>query len=166
MGETVLILIKPDGIKKRIAGIVLNYFLQTNLEVLGLKLTNSRREISEKHYQHIQGTPFFEGVVSYLSGEIHGVSQVIVLALRGEDAIQKCRDLVGATNPEDADPQSIRGAMGRITSKGIWENVVHVSSCSDDAEREIKLWFDPEDLNQEVYETIQENVQTKQRIWK
>ena len=69
----------------------------------------------------------------------------------GEDAIEKVREICGATNPEEADPVSIRGAYGRITTKGVYENVIHASRNKEDAEREIKLWFEPDEIIVDIY---------------
>jgi nucleoside-diphosphate kinase len=71
----------------------------------------------------------------------------------GNDAIKKVRDIAGATNPEEADPVSIRGSFGRITTQGVFENVIHASSDEKDAEREIKLWFKPEEIIVDLYPT-------------
>jgi nucleoside-diphosphate kinase len=68
------------------------------------------------------------------------------MALEGKDAIAVCRRVAGATNPEEAHRRSIRGAFGRITQQGVWENLVHVSSDRKEARREIKLWFKGHEL--------------------
>ena len=85
----------------------------------------------------------------------------------GDNAVAKVRELAGATNPEEAEPTSIRGAYGRITSKGIYENVIHTSANKEEAEREIKLWFEPEEIIKDVYptKTVQIANITK-RVWK
>jgi nucleoside-diphosphate kinase len=88
------------------------------------------------------------------------------MVYRGEDAIKKVRDISGATNPEEADSTSIRGSYGRITTKGVYENVIHASSSVEDADREIKLWFKPDELVFSIYPTktvIREKVSDK--IW-
>jgi nucleoside-diphosphate kinase len=77
----------------------------------------------------------------------------MALVYWGGDAIKKCRELAGATNPEEADPTSIRGSYGRITTSGVYENVIHVSSNEPEAEREIKLWFEPLDIIVDLYPT-------------
>jgi nucleoside-diphosphate kinase len=88
----------------------------------------------------------------------------MALVYWGEDAIVKCRQLAGATNPEEADPTSIRGSYGRITTSGVYENVIHVSSDEKEAEREIKLWFQPDEVIVTLYptkETIEEKKKSK-----
>jgi nucleoside-diphosphate kinase len=71
----------------------------------------------------------------------------------GEDAIAKCRDISGTTNPEEAESTSIRGSYGRILTTGLYENVVHVSSDEAEARREIKLWFAPDEIIVDLYPT-------------
>jgi len=80
--------------------------------------------------------------------------------------LKKCRTIAGATNPEEAAPDSIRGSYGRITTAGIFENVVHVSSDKEEAEREIKLWFDPDDITTNLYSTKTKTVNAcKKKVW-
>ena len=79
------------------------------------------------------------------------VKEFMALVYWGKDAIKKCRDLAGATNPEEADPTSIRGSYGRITTSGVYENVIHVSSNEEEAAREIKLWFKPCEIIVDLY---------------
>ena len=85
---------------------------------------------------------------------------------QGEDAIKKIRDIVGDTNPEVANPVSIRGAYGRITTSGVFENVVHASSSKEDAEKEIKLWFQPDEIIVDIYPTREVELNNvKARVW-
>jgi len=75
----------------------------------------------------------------------------MALVYWGEDAINKIRELAGATNPEQALPTSIRGQYGRILTSGVFENVIHASSDPEEAEREIKLWFEPSEIVMDLY---------------
>ena len=97
-------------------------------------------------------------------GEFH-TPRVMALVYRGEDAILKVRAMCGATNPEEADPVSIRGAYGRITTRGIYENVIHASTNEVEAEREIKLWFNPDELVFEPYPVKEETMNAKRKVW-
>ena len=84
----------------------------------------------------------------------------------GEGAIKKVRELAGSTNPEEANPISIRGQYGRITTKGVYENVIHASTNEIEAEREIKLWFEPDDVIVKLYSTRQNIIESqKKRVW-
>ncbi len=153
MEEAVLVLIKPDALQKNLTGDILSRISSTGLEIIGAKVVKVSRELAETHYAHLRDKPFFEDVIDYICGKQHGRNKVIALVYYGEDAISKLRALAGKTNPEEADPTTIRGAYGRITTKGVYENVVHVSDSPENAEKEIKLWFSPEELIIDLYPT-------------
>ena len=145
MNEPTLVLIKPDGLQKSLTGNILTRLSETKLVIVGAKMKSVSRELAEEHYQHLKDKPFFEEIVRYLMGEYH-TKRVMALVYSGEDSILKIRKVCGATNPEEAEPSSIRGSYGRITTKGVYENVIHASGNPGDAEREIKLWFEPEEI--------------------
>jgi len=153
MKQAAIVIIKPDGISKKIIGDIFRKFDQTDLEIVAMRTTKVTRELAEEHYRELKGKPFFEDTVSYFYGKFHKNKKVIVIIYYGENAIRKCRKIAGATNPEEADPNSIRGSYGRITTKGIYENVVHVSSDKKEAKREIKLWFSPAEITVNLYST-------------
>lgn len=166
MDEAVLILIKPDGLKKSLTGNILTRLSETKLEIIGAKMVRVSKELAQEHYKHLKDKPFFSEIIKYLQGELHDRKKVMALVYWGESAIKKCRDLAGATNPEEADPTSIRGSYGRITTAGVYENVIHVSSNAPEAEREIKLWFNPDELIVDLY-TKKEVVEkeNKKKVW-
>ncbi len=149
--QAILILIKPDGLKKSLTGNILTRLSETKLEIVAAKMVRVAKDLAAAHYQHLKDKPFFPELISYLQGELHNRRKVMALVYWGPDAITKCRQLAGATNPEEADPTTIRGSYGRITTKGLYENVVHVSSSPEEAEREIKLWFQPDDIIVDLY---------------
>ena len=151
MNEATLILIKPDGLKKSLTGNILTRLSETKLEIVASKIARVSKELAEEHYKHLKDKPFFADLIKYLQGNLHDRRKVMALVYWGEDAIKKCRALAGATNPEEADPTSIRGSYGRITTAGVYENVIHVSSTPEEAEREIKLWFGPEEIIVDLY---------------
>lgn len=151
MNEAVLILIKPDGLKKSLTGNILTRLSETKLEIVAAKMVRVSQNLAQEHYVHLKDKPFFPELIKYLQGELHNRKKVMALIYWGKDAIAKCRELAGATNPEEADPTSIRGSYGRITTAGVYENVIHVSSNPQEAEREIKLWFEPSEIIVELY---------------
>lgn len=166
MTQAVLIVIKPDGLKKSLTGNILTRLSETKLEIVAAKMVRASRELAIEHYQHLKDQPFFEELIKYIQGEFHDRRKVMALIYWGDDAIAKCRQLAGATNPEEAESTSIRGSYGRITTSGVYENVVHVSANEADAEREIKLWFYPEEIIVDLYpkkETI--FVNHKLQVW-
>jgi len=153
MNQAVLILIKPDGLKKSLTGNILTRLSETKLEIVAAKMVRVSRALAEEHYKHLKDKPFFGEIIKYLQGELHDRKKVMALVYWGEDAIKKCRELAGATNPEEAESTSIRGSYGRITTSGVYENVIHVSSNESEAEREIKLWFSPDEIIVDLYAT-------------
>ncbi|MFH1398455.1 MAG: nucleoside-diphosphate kinase [Candidatus Omnitrophota bacterium] len=153
MSEAVLILIKPDGLKKSLTGNILTRLSETKLEIVAAKMVRVTDELAEEHYKHLKDKPFFPELVKYVKGELHDRRKVMALIYWGNEAIEKCRDLAGTTNPEQAEPTSIRGSYGRILTSGLYENVIHVSSNQSEAEREIRLWFLPEEVIVDLYPT-------------
>lgn len=144
--QATLVLIKPDAIQRGLAGAVLSRLETLGLEIIGAKAVRVTRELAEEHYKDLRAKPFFQELLDYLQGKLHGTSSVVALVLWGEQAIDRVRQVAGATNPEQADPTSIRGAFGRITTAGVMENLLHASADPREAERELALWFRPQEL--------------------
>lgn len=157
--EHALVIIKPDGVAKRLVGNIINKFYQANLGLIAAKVTTATRAMAQEHYLHIKGQPFYQQVIEYLVGKYHSQKRILILIYSGKDAIRRCREIAGVTNPEEAVPYSIRGAYGRITTTGVFENVVHVSSDPKEAAREVKLWFSPEEIDgEDLYPTRKVNI--------
>ena len=166
VNQAVLILIKPDGLKKSLTGNILTRLSETKLEIVAAKMVRVSKKLAEEHYLYLKDKPFFQELVKYIQGELHDRHKVMALIYWGEDAIKKCRELAGSTNPEEAEATSIRGSYGRITTSGVYENVIHVSSNVVEAEREIKLWFRPEEIIVDLYpvkEVIEK--EKKSQVW-
>ncbi len=161
--EQTLILIKPDGLIKSLTGNILSRLSEAKLIIVGAKMVRVSRKLAEEHYEHLKDKPFFNELIDYIMGQQHNTFRVAAFVYQGENAIKKIRDVVGDTDPEKANPVSIRGAYGRITTSGVYENVVHASSSPEDAEKEIKLWFKPEEIVEDIYptkEVVLNNVKT------
>lgn len=163
MNQATLILIKPDGLKKSLTGNILTRLSETKFEIVAAKIVRVSKELAVEHYHHLKDKPFFDELIKYLQGEFHDRRKVMALVYWGDDAIKKCRQLAGATNPEEAESTSIRGAYGRITTSGVYENVIHVSSEEKEAEREIKLWFSPDEIIVDLY-LVKEVVEKERKI--
>ena len=163
-----LVLIKPDGLKKSLTGNILTKLAETRLIIVGAKVVSVTRKLAEQHYIHLKDKPFFPELLDYIQGKMYGeeYQRVLAMVYRGENAIQKVRGIAGSTNPEEADSTSIRGAYGRITTKGVFENVIHASSSPGDSEREIKLWFSPEEIVGQIYPTKKSSIAThEETVW-
>lgn len=166
MNEQTLVLIKPDGLKKSLTGNVLTRLSESKLEIVAAKIVRVSRQLAEEHYKHMQYKPFFPELIKYIRGELHQRRKVLAMVYWGKGAISKVRELAGATNPEEADPVSIRGAYGRITTKGVYENVIHTSRDKAEAEREIKLWFSPDEIIVDLYPTRTVQLEkVKKKVW-
>lgn len=163
--EPTLILVKPDGLKKSLTGNVLTRLAETKLDIVAAKIVKVSKELAEAHYSHMKDEPFFEELIKYIMGDYHK-HKVMAMVYYGENAISKVRQICGSTNPEEADPVSIRGSYGRITTKGVYENVIHASTNKEDAEREIKLWFEPDDIIVDVYPAKEAELKScKKKVW-
>ncbi len=166
MTQATLVLVKPDGLKKSLTGNILTRLSETKLEIVAAKIVRVSQELAEEHYQHLRDKPFFGELIKYIQGDLHNRRKVMALIYWGDEAIKKCRELAGATNPEEADPTSIRGSYGRITTAGVYENAIHVSSNESEAEREIKLWFRPEEIIVNLYPTKEiTDKERKVKVW-
>ena len=150
MEEKTLVLIKPDAMAKHLAGNVITDLYNLNLKMIGLKLVNVQKELAEQHYSDIpekHGKEVFEKLIKHITGKLHNNENVIAIVYKGENAVQKIRDAAGNTHPEEADFCTIRGKYGRVNSKtDCFENIIHASDSPENAEKEIKLWFDKDEL--------------------
>jgi nucleoside-diphosphate kinase len=135
--ERTLIIVKPDAMQRGLAGTILSTFEGRGLRIAGLKLVHIDRELAERHYGVHRGKPFFAGLVDFITS-----SPVIVGVLEGPGAIAAVRSTMGATNPVQADPGSIRG----IYAIDIGHNLVHGSDSPETAQFEMGLFFDEVEL--------------------
>lgn len=164
--EATLIIIKPDGLKKSLTGNILTRLSEAKLKIIGAKVIEVNEALASTHYGHLESQSFFKELIGYIQGKLHGENRVMALVYWGEGAIGKVRRIAGATNPEEADPISIRGAYGRILTSGLYENVIHASSDKNEAQREIKLWFEPGEIVKDLYpHKEEERPSCKRRVW-
>ena len=146
MEERTLILIKPDAMAKQLAGNIISDLYNLNLKMIGLKLVNVKKELAEKHYEEHKEKKFYKELIDYITGKLHN-ENVIAIVYKGENSIQKIRDLIGETHPDKASPISLRGKYGKVHSIEGWhETVLHASDSKESAEKEINLWFDKSEL--------------------
>ncbi|MFC1809323.1 nucleoside-diphosphate kinase [Candidatus Omnitrophota bacterium] len=162
--QKTLVIIKPDGLVKSLTGNILTKLSETKLKIIAAKVVRVSRELAEEHYKTLNDKPFFEDLITYIMGA-HHTNRVLAMIYYGEDAIRKVRGIAGATNPEEAESISIRGMYGRITTKGVFENVIHASSDPKESEREIKLWFDPDEIVTDIYPEDEKEMTIKKRVW-
>ncbi len=130
--EKSFIMIKPDGVQRGLVGDIISRFETKGFTLVGMKQMSVSRELAESHYAVHKERPFFSGLVDYIIS-----APVVAMVWEGEGVIASARKLIGATNPLDAEPGTIRGDYG-IT---IGRNLIHGSDAPETAESEIKLWF-------------------------
>src|ERR671935_1496142 len=135
--ERTLILIKPDAVQRRLAGEILARIERRGFAVRAGKLLHVTRELGERHYAEHREKPFFGELVDFIVS-----APTWALVVEGEGAIATLRKTIGATNPADADPGSIRGDLATAMP----DNLVHGSDSPGSAEREIALWFSGDEL--------------------
>lgn len=135
--ERTLIIVKPDGVQRGLIGAVIERFERRGLKIAGLKMIRVSRELAEQHYAEHRGKPFFEGLVEFITS-----SPVVVGVLEGPNAIDVVRATVGATNPATSAPGTIRADFGLT----IGRNLIHASDGHDAAQREVSLFFSPDEL--------------------
>ncbi len=165
--QQTLVIIKPDGLMKSLTGNILTTLSETKLKIVGAKILKVPQKLAEIHYQELKykKPKIFPEAVKYLMGGFH-TDRVLALIYQGPNAVNSIRKICGATNPEEADPTTIRGRYGRINSKtGVFENVIHTSESLKKAEEEVKLWFQPEELAEIIFKTKKITKTGSQTIW-
>ncbi len=135
--ERTLSIVKPDGVQKNLIGEIYRRFESAGLRIIGAKMLHLSREQAEGFYAVHRERPFFKDLVAYMTS-----GPVMVQALEGENAIQKNREIMGATNPKEAEPGTIRADF----AASIEENVVHGSDGPETAAAEIRYFFGEGDL--------------------
>ncbi len=135
--ERTLIIVKPDGVQRGLVGEIIGRLERRGLKLVGMKLMQVTNELAQTHYAEHVGKPFFEGLVSYITS-----SPVVVMVFEGKKAIETARNTIGATNPANATPGTIRGDL----AVEIGRNLIHGSDGPESAAREISIFFKPEEL--------------------
>ena len=131
--ERTLVLIKPDAVQRALAGEILSRLEQRGLTVVDAKLLTVDRTLAEEHYAEHREKPFFVELVEFITS-----APTLALVVEGEGAIAVVRTTMGATNPADAAPGTIRGDL----ALSMPDNLVHGSDSAESAAREVALWFD------------------------
>ncbi|HYN35592.1 MAG TPA: nucleoside-diphosphate kinase [Actinomycetota bacterium] len=130
--QSTFIMVKPDGVRRRLVGEVVRRIEAKGYEIVEMKMFTIDEGLAKEHYQEHTDKPFFGELVSFITS-----GPVVAMVVKGADAVVGMRQIMGATNPLDAAPGSIRGDYATV----ITENIVHGSDALESAEREIKLFF-------------------------
>jgi nucleoside-diphosphate kinase len=135
--ERTLILVKPDGVQRGLMGEIIGRFERRGLKMIGMKFIQMSRPLAEKHYAIHQGKPFYESLLGYITS-----GPVAAMVWEGKDAIAAARATMGATNPVEAAPGTIRGDFGME----IGRNLVHGSDSPENGAKEVSIFFDEAEL--------------------
>jgi nucleoside-diphosphate kinase len=135
--ERTFLAVKPDGVQRAIVGDIIRRFETKGFTLVGLKLVKPSRELAEQHYGVHRERPFFAGLVEFITS-----GPVVAMVWEGDGVIAAARKLIGATNPLNAEPGTIRGDYG----VSIGRNIIHGSDAPETAQQEISLWFKDEEL--------------------
>jgi len=137
VNERTLVLVKPDGVQRLLAGRIIARFEERGLKIVGLKLVRVDRDLAERHYAIHREKPFFGSLVDFITS-----SPLVAVALEGPNAISVVRAMVGATKPHEAAPGTIRGDLALETA----QNLIHASDGPEAATTELSLWFRADEL--------------------
>ena len=135
--QRTLVIVKPDGVQRGLIGPILSRLEARGLKIVGLKLVQVSTDLAARHYAEHLGKPFYEGLLRYITS-----GPVIVACVEGTSAVQMVRNTVGATNPLNAAPGTIRADL----ALDIGRNLIHASDAPETADRELALWFEQSDL--------------------
>lgn len=135
--ERTYLMIKPDGVQRGLCGAIVSRFENKGLKIVAMKMMAIPRETAEHHYGEHKGKKFFGSLIDYITS-----GPVLAMVLEGDNAVSVCRTLMGKTNPQESAPGTIRGDYCMVT--GV--NIIHGSDSVESAEREISIFFKPEEL--------------------
>lgn len=135
--ERTFIMIKPDAVQRGLIGEIINRFVKKGYKLVAMKLMQIPRSLAEQHYREHKDKPFFESLIQYTTS-----APVVAMVWEGKEIVATARVMIGATNPLQAAPGSIRGAYG----VDLGRNVIHGSDSKESAKREIELFFKPEEI--------------------
>lgn len=135
--ERTLVLLKPDSIQRGLAGEVISRLERRGLKFVAMKLMKVSEDLAHRHYGEHVGKPFFDGLVKFITS-----SPIVAMVVEGENAVEVVRNVIGATNPTQAAPGTIRGDLALT----IGMNLVHGSDSPESAKREIDIFFQPQEI--------------------
>lgn len=135
--ERTFVAIKPDGVKRGLVGELISRFERKGYKLIGMKLVIPTKEQVEEHYKEHVGKPFYPGLLTYLTS-----GPIVAMAIEGVNVIHGVRQIVGATNPDNADVGTIRADYAQIMR----QNIVHASDSVESGNREINVWFNENEI--------------------
>jgi len=137
INERTFVMVKPDGVKRRLIGEVISRIEKAGLRIVAMKMLQLTRAMAEKHYAVHKGKPFYDGLIKFISS-----GPVVAMVVEGENAVKRMRKIAGATNPMDAEVGTIRGDFGMV----IGRNIVHAADSPENAKIEYSIYFKETEL--------------------
>jgi nucleoside-diphosphate kinase len=135
--QRTFVMIKPDGVQRRLIGQVIRRFERAGLTIVAMKFLQVPRELAAKHYAVHVDKPFYENLIFHITS-----GPVVAMVVEGPNAVGRVRTLVGSTNPQESAPGTIRGDF----CQHIGRNIIHASDGEETARQEISLWFSPDEI--------------------
>ncbi|XP_076352475.1 nucleoside diphosphate kinase A-like [Tachypleus tridentatus] len=135
--ERTFVMVKPDGVQRGLVGEIIQRFEKKGFKLVGMKFLQADEVLLKKHYEELAGRPFFNGLIKYMQ-----MGPVVAMAWEGLNIVKTGRDIIGATNPMESSPGTIRGDL----CIQVGRNIIHGSDSVPSAERELALWFDTKEL--------------------
>ena len=146
--ERTFVALKPDTVRRGITGEIMTTFEEAGFKVIGMKMVWADEDLLEEHYSEHVDKDFYERLEEYMKS-----GPVIAMVLEGVNAVKNVRKIVGETDPREASPATIRGRFAHMSfahadeSGSLHKNIIHASAELDEAEKEIDLWFDDEEVH-------------------
>ena len=136
--ERTFLAIKPDGVQRGLVGEIIGRFEAKGFKLVGMKLMTASRELAEQHYGVHKERPFFAGLVDFITS-----GPIVAMVWEGDGVVASARKMIGATNPLNSEPGTIRGDL----AVNVGRNIIHGSDAVETAQEEISLWFKDEELS-------------------
>jgi len=135
--EQTFLMVKPDGVQRGLVGSIISRMEQKGLKMVAMKMMQIPLELAERHYREHKGKVFYEGLIEFITS-----APVVAMVWEGDNAVEMCRTLIGATDPIKSAPGTMRGDLAIFTGK----NLVHGSDSLESARREIELFFNRSEI--------------------
>lgn len=150
--ERTFVAIKPDAVKRYLIGELITRFEKKGYKITAMKMVHPDRALAEKHYEEHKDKPFFEDLVDFLT-----CGPIVAMVVEGLSAIGGCRHIIGATDPDNASPGTIRADYAQILES----NIIHGSDSEESAEREISIYFNEDEIHSN-WEIVSERINLKE----
>jgi nucleoside-diphosphate kinase len=135
--EKTFVMVKPDGVKRRLIGEVISRLEKAGLRIVAMKMLRLTKKMAEQHYAVHKGKPFYPGLIKFISS-----GPVVAMIVEGENAVKRVRKIAGATKPMEAEVGTIRGDFGMV----IGRNIVHAADSPENAKIEYAIYFNEKDI--------------------